>query len=383
MPETAHLSAQTQRFFDRARTGDALEVKALANWASVHEAENELLRLRLRRQQHSFASLLEMVNATASRALDIRSLQNYMLRTVSGHFASTRVFIFRKSHPQDETFICLGVQGGATPGFKLHLDSSLSLHALGGAGSFSLRQLPDAIAVAPEIEQLLQLGIEIAVPLIQEADHMGVVLEGFIFIGPKLTQKPFTRIDIEFLDVLARLFAISLRNESLYRRSIVDTLTGVASRGHFDAQLAQEMARLGSAPGRQLSLVMLDVDHFKKINDTHGHQSGDIVLQALARTLQKGVRDEDLVARYGGEEFALILSGAPRDAAVEISERLLQAIRASNVRSAEGRDLRVTASIGIACYPENAQTAHGLIHLADAALYRSKDLGRDRITVAI
>lgn len=382
LPAAGQLSPQTQRLFEAAKSGDEASVRALAEWAAVHEAENAQLRSRFNRQQHAFASLMESVNATASRALDINSLQNYMLRTMAGQFAAGRVAIMRRLKSEDTFFSCSAVQGMTMPELRLHQDSSLCLHALGTGGSFLLANLPESMLVAPEVELLSGMGLEIVVPLIQEADHMGVVLEGFVFIGPKMTGRPFSRSDIEFIDLLARLFAISLHNETLYRRSIIDTLTGVASRGHFDAQLEQELLRISNEPGQQLSLIMLDIDHFKRINDTHLHQSGDRVLQGLAKTLLRVVRGEDLVARYGGEEFAIILAQTPVNVALEVAERLLTAIRAMEITAVDGAALKITASFGIASYPQHAQTAHGLIQLADAALYRSKDLGRNRITVA-
>src|SRR5208283_2087218 len=103
------------------------------------------------------------------------------------------------------------------------------------------------------------------------------------------------------------MFAICLRNEALYRRAIIDDLTGVASRGHFEAQLSQELNRIIAYGHRSMGLVLLDLDNLKAINDTYGHQMGDRVLQELARVLVRQVRNVDLAARYGGEEFAIIL----------------------------------------------------------------------------
>jgi diguanylate cyclase (GGDEF)-like protein len=220
-----------------------------------------------------------------------------------------------------------------------------------------------------------------AVPLLQEVDGKGAVLEGFLFLSGKLTRKPYRKGDIEYLDILAKMFAICLRNENLYRRSIVDTLTGVSSRGHFDAQLSQEIQRINASGQKGMCLLMLDVDHFKTFNDRYGHQTGDLVLQSLAKVLVEHVRNVDLVARYGGEEFAIILLEVDKAVALEVAQRLLNAVREMQIEAA-GQILTITASVGLACFPQDAGSVHELVHAADTALYRSKDAGRNCITVA-
>lgn len=385
IPDSSKLSNQTERLFQRAKSGKEADVRTLADWANINEAENEQLRSRLRKQQHDFASLFEMVSATSARAMDVVSLQSYMLRTVSGHFAAPKVMIIRRMQPGDRDFYCTASQGLNNVQFKVAMDSTLCRRAFEGGASFSLREFiagNDTAFDAPEIDALRLKGMDIVVPLLQEVDQAGAVLEGFLLIGPKLTGKPFSKNDIEFLDVLSKMFAICLRNENLYRRSIVDTLTGVSTRGHFDAQLSQELERIKAIEGQNVCLMMLDVDHFKRFNDTYGHQTGDLVLKALAKTLVQQVRNVDLVARYGGEEFAIICVEINKDLVMEVAERLMNAIRDMEVHAPDGTPLHITASFGIACFPHDANDMNTLIQLADKALYKSKDAGRNRITMA-
>ncbi len=382
IPDASKLSAQTDRYYQRALVGGPADLRALAEWAGVHEAENELLRTRVRKQQHDFASLFEMVGATSARALDVVSLQNYMLRTVSGHFAAPKVMIVRRMRPEDRDFYFASSQGVKCGAFGIHRDSPLCRRAFERGASFSLRDFPDPMREAPEIDMLRMLGMEMAVPLLQEVDRTGAVLEGFVFIGPKLTRKPFLKSDLEFLDVMSKMFAICLRNENLYRRSIIDTLTGVSSRGHFDAQLAQELQHAADNGEKSTCLMMLDVDHFKDFNDTYGHQVGDLVLKSLAKVLVQQVRNVDLVARYGGEEFAIIFVEIDKTVAIEVCERLMKAVREMEITAPDGKKLHITASFGIACYPEHAQDVNMLIQMADMALYKSKDAGRNRMTMA-
>ena len=129
--------------------------------------------------------------------------------------------------------------------------------------------------------------------------------------------------------------------------------------------------------------MMLDVDHFKKFNDTHGHQVGDLVLKSLAKVLVEQVRNVDLVARYGGEEVCDYLQvEVDKNVVKEVAERLLNAVRAMEIVTPDGQLLHITASFGLACFPDDAQNATALVQMADMALYKSKDAGRDRITQA-
>jgi len=156
-----------------------------------------------------------------------------------------------------------------------------------------------------------------------------------------------------------------------------DQLTGLRNYRFFSMRLPEEMQR-AKRYRHQLSLVMLDIDHFKKFNDTHGHQAGNSALQHLARLLDETVRETDFVARYGGEEFALILPETTKRLALELAERVRGNIDASPVRLGEHHH-RITASQGVATYPRDASTWQALVEVADKALYKAKQAGRDRV----
>jgi diguanylate cyclase len=153
-----------------------------------------------------------------------------------------------------------------------------------------------------------------------------------------------------------------------------DALTLLANRRAFDDELARRLAEF-RRHGRAFSLVMADVDHFKKFNDAHGHQVGDEVLRDVAKLLRRTMREMDLVARYGGEEFAIILPGASLDDASKAAVRACQGIGASHFRHG-GKELRVTASFGIA-QVQGDENAVALVTRADQALYAAKDGGRN------
>jgi diguanylate cyclase (GGDEF)-like protein len=165
--------------------------------------------------------------------------------------------------------------------------------------------------------------------------------------------------------------------ERLRRLSTTDGLTGLFNRRHLDETLTTELERAlrYNAP---LSIMMFDVDHFKRFNDEHGHDQGDRVLQAIAQSLQEHVRKVDVPCRYGGEEFLAILPGTNQAGAIIVSERLRHAIEQMEVDG-----LNVTISIGVASVPElDVRSSATLVEAADSALYRAKRAGRNQVIAA-
>ena len=168
----------------------------------------------------------------------------------------------------------------------------------------------------------------------------------------------------------------------LERVSVTDELTGLANRRRLVTELDRELRR-SDRTGHPFSILMLDVDRFKKFNDTWGHPAGDGVLKRLANTLRDCVRDVDTVARYGGEEFTVLLPETPVAEAARVAERIRAATEKDRF-TPEGSTtvVSVTVSIGYAVYPENGRAQEPLIEAADQALYRSKQSGRNRVSAA-
>jgi diguanylate cyclase (GGDEF)-like protein len=164
----------------------------------------------------------------------------------------------------------------------------------------------------------------------------------------------------------------------LYEASVRDALTGAYNREHFDERLTAESS-YARRHGSSLALVMFDLDHFKRVNDTFGHQAGDAVLVGIAQNVRQGLRAEDVFVRYGGEEFSVILRGIDLLGAAHVGERLRQGVAAAPV-SFDGRDIGVTISVGCAsltCCQE--QDPEELIAIADRRLYIAKRTGRNRV----
>ena len=159
-----------------------------------------------------------------------------------------------------------------------------------------------------------------------------------------------------------------------------DNLTGLFNRGHFFELAEQELER-ARRHGHPISIVMLDVDHFKQFNDRYGHATGDEVLRSLADTLKKGLRSHDIPARFGGEEFLALLPETDHEEAFDVAERLRQRVEASPLRSDEHGTLTITASLGVSSgHGDELPPLDRLIESADQGLYASKKVGRNRVS---
>jgi diguanylate cyclase (GGDEF)-like protein len=215
----------------------------------------------------------------------------------------------------------------------------------------------------------------VVVPLQAEGRPLGaLVLEQSPSEGGRIQRRV-----VSGLERSASYAALALRNawllEQVQRLAATDGLTKIANRRTFESTLEREVAR-ATRSAEHLSLVMIDIDHFKRLNDEHGHQAGDEVLRNVAAALSCECRDFDTPARYGGEEFAVVLPGCGPEEAKLIAERLRHAVAAAP------SVVPITASAGVATYPAHAGDADTLVRASDDALYESKRAGRNRTTVS-
>jgi diguanylate cyclase (GGDEF)-like protein len=188
-----------------------------------------------------------------------------------------------------------------------------------------------------------------------------------------------------FLQTVAENLAMGLASvklrEALRHEAIRDPLTGLYNRRFMDETLEREL-RVAARAGRPLALVMIDIDHFKRLNDTYGHAVGDTVLKQVATSISARVRASDLVCRFGGEEIVVILPDTALDAATLVAEALRTAVRELALTDGTGPIGPSTVSLGVAAFPQHGATAAALMRAADAALYQAKRQGRDRVVAA-
>ncbi|MBR5303410.1 MAG: sensor domain-containing diguanylate cyclase [Candidatus Gastranaerophilales bacterium] len=215
----------------------------------------------------------------------------------------------------------------------------------------------------------------LCVPLIAKGEVIGV-----INITNKKHDKLFNQKDLEFITSLANQAAIAIDNAKLYELATKDGMTKLYIYRHFYTLLENEIRRC-SRYKRNMSLIMMDIDNFKNINDTYGHLTGDLILKHLASTLQDTVRKIDIPARYGGEEFVVILPETDKKDACIIAERIRKNVSQIEVKIDDTRTLSPTVSIGVAQYTTDGQEAKDLINAADTALYHSKHNGKNMVSI--
>jgi diguanylate cyclase (GGDEF)-like protein len=187
--------------------------------------------------------------------------------------------------------------------------------------------------------------------------------------------------DVPMLVNMASLAATAIENARLYELATVDGLTRLFIRRHFEQRLLEELRR-GERYDTQVSLLIMDIDHFKRFNDTYGHQTGDEVLKLVARTIRASIRDVDVPGRFGGEELLVLMPETDPAGALVMAERLREAIAGAALSGPRRESLQVTVSVGVATFPGHARGADALIEAADRALYESKAQGRNRTTLA-
>lgn len=233
---------------------------------------------------------------------------------------------------------------------------------------------PDKDLLCPHLQGsgVVQQGYT-CVPLMAQGEPLGV-----------LTLGGATAVDLELAEAFSEQVSLGVSNlslrESLRQQSLVDALTGLHNRRFLDETLRRELLR-ASRKQLEVAVVLLDVDHFKRFNDTFGHEAGDAVLRHLALEMKRSVRASDLACRFGGEEFALVMPEIGRDEAIERCETLRLSVSRLQVRYG-GQPLGpINISLGLAWFPADGEQMETVLHAADLALYRAKRGGRNRLCV--
>lgn len=197
----------------------------------------------------------------------------------------------------------------------------------------------------------------------------------------ELAYKGVGEKDDEIFSILAHQFALALKRIRLYKEvenmAITDGLTRLHTRRHLMERFVEEVSR-AKLRKSSLSLLMLDVDHFKRVNDQYGHLTGDVVLREIGRLITGHTREIDITGRYGGEEFCAVLPDTDKQGAMLVAERIRAAVHDEKIKAYDAA-LHVSLSIGVATFPEDAQQLDEILDKADWALYRAKKQGRDRV----
>lgn len=221
--------------------------------------------------------------------------------------------------------------------------------------------------------------LDFTIPLMADHDAVGVLkvkIPAWASANRQQTENDIKRLQ-DNLTELARVLALAVKTPMLYNRAITDGLTGLYTKRHLLTELSVYL-EISRRHATKLSFVMIDIDHFKQVNDTHGHLTGDSVLKAVSETLQKTLRATSTAYRYGGEEIAVILPLSSRQDARTFAERLRKKIETQHFTSPSGHKFKVTISLGVAEYDRSMPDFKELISRADTALYRAKQSGRNQ-----
>jgi diguanylate cyclase (GGDEF)-like protein len=253
---------------------------------------------------------------------------------------------------------------------------------LGSEGRFGEVQVPMAIA-----QQMQALETRLCLPIVIHDE-----LEGLVLLGPKKSDRAFSEEDVETLVSLTKTLAVAVANARLFTElaktqaevaeqeslAITDSLTGLFVRRHFVERSMVELARC-KRYNHSCALLMVDLDHYKDINDRHGHLVGDAVLQETAQLLRRHLRDTDVLGRFGGDELIILLVETNTEQAVRLAQRLRRLVEEHPIGVANDLVVAATVSIGLATFPDDADSVELLMARADEALYFAKRAGRNGV----
>ncbi|HPB83591.1 MAG TPA: diguanylate cyclase DgcA [Spirochaetota bacterium] len=330
------------------------------------------------RKIYDLKQLIEISKGLNS-TLEYNILIDSILLTCMGHMQLIRAGIFLKKGIDHDVFVFhrnyKGFDLDHTIEYELEPDSEIVKLLEDTTRCYTLEELIDMVGNDPSLETMKIIDPTLVVPLKGKGK-----LNGIILLGDRINGEEFKEWEKEYLLNIASLAGIAIQNAYLYEMATTDMMTKLKIHHFFQAALVEERERAGRI-GTPLSLIMMDIDHFKVFNDEYGHTCGDMVLVKVARVIQESVRQLDIPARYGGEEFAIILPNTELREAMMVANRIRQSVEESVV-VCSGKNLSVTISIGVTQYDKNRDIDNKtLVERADKALYISKAEGRNRVSL--
>jgi diguanylate cyclase (GGDEF)-like protein len=341
-----------------------------------------LTRDRLERE-----AAVRRVASGLSRSLSPESVVDTVISDLRAATDADHVVVARVSQPDKHVEVTLVAARADAPPSRTTLRPEIE--AKGALGAVRVERIDEhagdsrgeAASAAEEIARRVRsaygLAHTLATPLVADRRFLGALLLA------RRRQGAWSEGDRRLLawaaTEVATAFARAYALEAAERGAKIDVLTGLPNRRYFDEALSMERPRRRA--NDSLGILMIDIDHFKILNDRFGHATGDRVLRAVAGAIAQGVRADDTPARYGGEEFAVLLRRTSAEQAIEVGERIRSSVLRLHPASL-GIDEPVTVSVGVAVAGANQVAIPGLIERADQALYRAKRLGRDRVVAA-
>jgi diguanylate cyclase (GGDEF)-like protein len=358
-----------------ARINSALRIKQL------NETLNKKNR-ELRKNVYNLHSIFE-ISMEMTATLDLNRLINLTLLTLIGQFSCNNAMVLYAADHSSEKMDILDTRGfyeSKTKNIIVEKSDDLIRYLEKQRSPVTVDKILKNVTASRALDQLLSFNIEIVGPLNVQGN-----IEGLVCLGPRVKNQHYSQLDIENLTILNNIISISIHNAFLYRQvealSYTDSMTGLHNYRYFELRLNEEMIS-HQRTKTELSLLLLDVDHFKNYNDTMGHPAGNEILRKIANILRTTVRENDIVVRYGGEEFAIILPVVEEDGAKILANRLCRTVEQTYFEGEENQPGgKVTISVGGASFPQEAGSVEELIHKADTALYKAKHNGRNTVVI--
>jgi len=336
-------------------------------------------KLDLEKQVFDLKQLLE-ISKSLNSTLDYNILIDSILYTCMGQLKVVKAGILtRKTLDSADLVLYRNYVG-----FEIHHDKDYLVphdHPLMKQISQEIRcyhpkELAPFIHGNPSVQNIFDLNPVIMVPLKAKG-----ITHGLLILGDRISEEEFSEHEVDFLINISMFAAIAIHNAFLFEMTTTDMMTKLKMK-HFFLTALMEKQQEARQEGEHLSLIMMDIDNFKILNDTYGHTRGDEVLIEVARIIQRNVRQVDIAARYGGEEFVALLPGANLATSKQVAERIRLEVEKTVIQS-DGEELAVTLSLGVAEYDSRRDTnGINFIDRADKALYYSKQHGRNQVTLA-
>ncbi|HUH08453.1 MAG TPA: sensor domain-containing diguanylate cyclase [Egibacteraceae bacterium] len=364
---------------DRLEPRGGRELADLATALNLMSTELGIRMREVERSRDELRRSLARLGATLSSSLDLNRTLAVVVETAMDTLVADRGALLLFTPERDALYTKIG-RGLGKQAPRMLVGEGLAGYV---ARTGNALRLPADAEEAPEPAHGEPVGAsQLIVPMLGRGRIIGVLSlfrdEG----GPEFTQD-----DLDTMRSFAGQASVAVENVMLHqeaqRLSITDQLTGLWNLRYFNLQAEREIEGARRS-GRPLSVAIIDIDHFKSVNDTYGHQVGDMVLIEVASRMRDSTRAPDVVARYGGEEFVALLPGTGLEGGVTMVERIRAAVAASPVETTIGARqlLTVTCSVGIATFPDHGSTLEELVGSADAALYAAKSSGRNRVIAA-
>lgn len=321
--------------------------------------------------------MLDRLFSTIGHNLDLTKMLDLALSMTMEITRAERAFIFLAKDGELTFGAGHDEEGALEPGMDLGISRSACQRVLDlQEGVYLFNTTRDPELAGKFSVPGMELKSIIAVPLVGQTGSLGV-----LYVDSRKALPSDVEAEMFVVSAIASQAAMLIENAQLFRQATVDSLTGLFVRAYFLNRLEEETRRATRYGGR-FSLLIVDIDHFKRLNDTYGHQTGDVVLHQVAQTIPGALRTGiDLVGRYGGEEMLALLPETDTEGARVAAERIRRSIAEAEFKGVNGESLHVTVSIGVSTFPEHAATSEELFARADEALYSSKHGGRNQVTV--